>query len=247
MADTSDVTSSPARPRHYLLHPSTLVLVAADLVPLAGVVFWRWDAFLLLSLYWMETVIIALWNLARLLPIAMAEDGPAFLENARILSGAAGAHFVMLALYFKTLWVFAGGAWAVRIHGPDQFVRLIIVNSGLWVPLAGFTFSRGVFFLFHVARPDLLQRIERKLFPGRPIRPPLPPPSLGEEAAALLVRMVVPPLSIGFAGLLSLLLLGEYVAGFAFMLVILVKTALDVWLYLTFDLHVYRLPMTLAK
>lgn len=42
-----------------LLYPSTLILVAANLVPLLGIAFWMWDVFLLLSLYWMETAVRA--------------------------------------------------------------------------------------------------------------------------------------------------------------------------------------------
>ena len=37
-----------------LLRPSVLILVAANLVPLIGVIFWGWDAFVLLMLYWLE-------------------------------------------------------------------------------------------------------------------------------------------------------------------------------------------------
>jgi hypothetical protein len=42
-----------------LLRPSVLILVAANLVPLIGVIFWGWDAFVLLMLYWLETAVIA--------------------------------------------------------------------------------------------------------------------------------------------------------------------------------------------
>ena len=37
----------------YLLQPSSLILIAANLVPLVGVIFWDWDAFVLLMLYWL--------------------------------------------------------------------------------------------------------------------------------------------------------------------------------------------------
>jgi hypothetical protein len=43
----------------HLLRPSVLILVAANLVPLVGVIFWGWDAFVLLMLYWLETAVIA--------------------------------------------------------------------------------------------------------------------------------------------------------------------------------------------
>jgi hypothetical protein len=35
----------------------------ANLIPLYGVLYWQWDAFQLLMLYWTETVIIAFWTI----------------------------------------------------------------------------------------------------------------------------------------------------------------------------------------
>ena len=40
---------------------SAWVLVAANLVPLAGVLLWGWDAFALIALFWMENVIIGVF------------------------------------------------------------------------------------------------------------------------------------------------------------------------------------------
>ena len=45
-----------------------LGLVAAligNLTPLYGVLYWQWDTFQLLMLYWMETVVLAFWTLMR--------------------------------------------------------------------------------------------------------------------------------------------------------------------------------------
>ena len=50
----------------YLLYPSTLILIAANLVPLVGVLLWGWDAFVLLVLYWLETAVIAFWTIVRI-------------------------------------------------------------------------------------------------------------------------------------------------------------------------------------
>ena len=39
---------------------SIAVLIAANLLPLAGVLFWDWDVFLVLLLFWCENVVIGL-------------------------------------------------------------------------------------------------------------------------------------------------------------------------------------------
>jgi hypothetical protein len=41
-------------PVRLLTQPAVLILLAANAVPIAGVLFWRWDAFLLLVLYWIS-------------------------------------------------------------------------------------------------------------------------------------------------------------------------------------------------
>jgi hypothetical protein len=44
MADKTDVVDLTGLLRpHYLLHPSTVLLIAADLFPLVGIACWPWD------------------------------------------------------------------------------------------------------------------------------------------------------------------------------------------------------------
>lgn len=52
---------------------SAWVLVAANLLPLYGVLFWNWEAFPLLLLFWMENVIIGVLNAARMLAVDPAD------------------------------------------------------------------------------------------------------------------------------------------------------------------------------
>ncbi len=52
---------------------SLILLVAANLLPLAGVFLWDWDVFLLLLLFWCENVIIGLFGIARLI-VAASND-----------------------------------------------------------------------------------------------------------------------------------------------------------------------------
>src|SRR5688572_2147822 len=66
-------TAAPARigwlhalqPR-FLRAPSVIVLILANLVPLAGVIFWGWDLLDLMILYWMETGIIGFYAIIQM-------------------------------------------------------------------------------------------------------------------------------------------------------------------------------------
>lgn len=55
---------------------SIAVLVAANLVPLVGVLLWDWDVFLLLLLFWSENVIIGIFGIARMI-VARTSDSAA--------------------------------------------------------------------------------------------------------------------------------------------------------------------------
>jgi len=252
MTDKTDVIDLTGLLRpHYLLHPSTVFLIAADLFPLAGIAFWHWDTFLLLMLYWMDTAVIAFWTMARI-----AVTPRERLNDLRISSGGKSinspgvivAFFVahcgiFMAVHFLFLWFMFSGAWSRRIHGPADFVRQIIVESRLWLPLAGLMLSRGVSFLFHVVRPQLLERIDRALFPRHPVRLPVSAGSLGGEIAMLYVRVVIMQIAIILGAFLAIAL-GSMAP---FVILILLKTAVDVVLHLVVDLREQAAPAAGVK
>lgn len=144
-----------------LLHPSTLVLIAANLLPLLGIVFWGWDAFLLLVLYWMETLVIGFWTI---LAVAVTPpDAPA--KAAQGASTRQTSRFflvpffivhagIFMSVHFMFLWSLFSGGWAKRVHDPADFIRVIVIATGLWVPLVALFVSRAFSFLFaiHAAR-----------------------------------------------------------------------------------------------
>jgi hypothetical protein len=49
---------------------SAVVLIVANLVPLIGVLFWHWDAFEIVALYWAENVIIGVINVLKMITCA---------------------------------------------------------------------------------------------------------------------------------------------------------------------------------
>ena len=53
-----------------------LALVAANLIPLAGVIFFGWDLGGVLLLYWAENVVVAVWAIIRMLVIGRAAAIP---------------------------------------------------------------------------------------------------------------------------------------------------------------------------
>jgi len=141
-----------------LLHPSTLILIAANLLPLIGIFFWGWDAFLLLMLYWMETAIIGFWTILAIAIAPRETLGPGARATSRwflvpffiVHSG------VFMGVHFLFLWSLFSGDWAASVHGPIEFIRRIVIATGLWIPLAALFISRGVSSLLMLFGPTIL-------------------------------------------------------------------------------------------
>lgn len=50
----------------YLTNIPLVALVAANLIPLWGVVFWEWDAFNVVLLYWSENIVVGFYNILKM-------------------------------------------------------------------------------------------------------------------------------------------------------------------------------------
>jgi hypothetical protein len=129
--------SDTLRPPTRKVFGATAALVAANLVPLAGVLWWGWDAFLLLCLYWAETAAIGFWTILKIMTLQF--------ENRSAARGAFadlgyGVFFtvhsgVFMSVHMIFLWSIFSGKWSGEVHGVQEFIRVIIIRTGLWIPL----------------------------------------------------------------------------------------------------------------
>jgi hypothetical protein len=141
-----------------LKQPSLLIMIAANLLPLIGVLFWAWDVFLLLVLYWLETAIMGFWIIVAILIDPHQTIGPTAKQTSRtflvlFLTAHAG---LFMGVHFVFLWALFAGDWANVVHNPVDFVRIIVIGSGLWIPLIALFISRGVSTLLPLLNPDIL-------------------------------------------------------------------------------------------
>ena len=218
-----------------LLRPATLILIAANLVPVIGVVLWGWDAFILLMLYWLETAVIAFWTIVRIATMRRdalgdikfeGSDKPAApLALAAFFTVHAG---IFMAVHFLFLWALFSGDWPQKIHGVRDFVDQVIVGSGLWVPLLVLFVVRGLLMTFDVVEPSL-----RRTFRLAPA-PTDKRATLSPAESVLLglyVRIFVMQVTI-ILGAWFAMLLGT---ASAYVFLIVVKTAIDVALQVGAD------------
>jgi hypothetical protein len=129
---------------------STLLALAGNLVPLGGVLYWGWDPFQLLMLYWMETVILAGWTMARIGVLPASELGTIKINGReqpgtnRVMVGFFSLHAgIFIGVHFLFLWLLFSDGWTKRVHGPVSFVRELVIESGAWIPLL-FAFVAGL-------------------------------------------------------------------------------------------------------
>jgi hypothetical protein len=214
-----------------LWHPRSLILLAINLVPLVGVMFWGWDAFVLLMLYWLETAVIAFWTVARIATMAQGTlDDIALRDASGRATGsplALAAFFtvhagIFMLVHFLFLWELFSGDWSKKIRGVGAFVDQMVIGTGLWLPLLVLFIGRGALMLFDSMKPWLWRKLGLVERAGsRPDGKLSPAESL---LLGLYLRIVVMQVTI-IIGAWFALLLGNVVA---LLFLILVKTAVDV-------------------
>ncbi len=222
-----------------LLHPSTLLLLAANSIPIFGVLYWGWDVFVLLMLYWLETAIIGGWTIAR---IALAPpgslgkieiNGRPTMAGSLIIAGFFIVHSgIFMLVHMVFLWTLFSGHWSKEIHGPIDFVSKMIVGTDMWIPLLALFIVRGLGFVFHVLRPEIIQQFEESLH-LRVSAPSAAAPAdeLGSIIGAFYSRIVVMHMTIIFSAFIAVLF-GSIAP---LIIMVCIKTVADVVLHLTFD------------
>ena len=129
------------------LSPSALVLVAANLVPLAGVLFFGWSVFATLLLFWVENVIVGAFNVLRMLwaqpdnPlmwVAKAGMIPFFIFHYGMFTTVHG-------LFVLTLF---GGVHERGFPGPTTFFHAV-QGAGIWPAALALAASHGASFAFN--------------------------------------------------------------------------------------------------
>jgi hypothetical protein len=137
-----------------------LFAFAGNMLQVYGVLYWGWDMFQILMLYWMETGIIGFWALLRLavLPEGMLGD---MTVNGRVVAATNTLLLqlfvpfvaVSMAGHLLILWVVFSGPSAANVHGPISFASKFIIASGAWEPLL-FTLLAGAFGFYESPKRD---------------------------------------------------------------------------------------------
>ena len=107
---------------------SIVVLLAVNLLPLAGVLFWHWNVATLLVLYWVENGIVGLYNIPKMLLASGTAAESGVTVTGPLAADGAGSR-IGLVLFFL---IHYGIFWLV--HGVFVFALSSFAALGGGVP-----------------------------------------------------------------------------------------------------------------
>jgi len=130
------------------LSPSALALVAANLVPLGGVVFFGWTVFATLLLFWVENVIVGAFNVLRML-VAQPQIGAMWAAKLFMIPFFT-FHYGMFATVHGVfvLSLFGGGFTGRGFPTAATFAHAVQA-AGIAPAAWGLALSHGVSFAFN--------------------------------------------------------------------------------------------------
>lgn len=185
-------------PPFTITSPSGVALIAANMVPLAGVLFLGWDLSSVMVLFWAESGVIAFYTALKMAFVGIGAFFaiPFFVGH---FGGFMAGHFLLIYLFF------------IRGTGtaPEPAVRetLRIIFTPLGIPIAALFISHGISFVTNfIGRREYAETTMAALM------------------TAPYNRIIVMQLALIFGGWIILLLKSPIPA---LVVLVLVKTALD--------------------
>ncbi len=187
---------------------SVLIGLIGNLIPLYGVLYWQWDAFQLLMLYWTETVIIAFWTIIgiRRIPVdrlgTINVGGREKPATHNLLCGyftLVAAMFILGHLGF--LWFMFSGEWLKKVPASSNILRELFVADGVWLALIFMFVSAWISYLSS-GPTDHPRAIERPLEKAS-AQAGEGSDAVGEHVGGLFVRIAIMQIAIIFGGMLA--------------------------------------------
>lgn len=127
---------------------SVWFLLLANTIPLYGVLWWEWDLFSIIVLYWLENLVIGVWNVAKLLVVGL-------MNSKTRLAGFFSALFYMI---FFTIhyggFMLGHGIFILVLFGMERErsgmleAPITLIEDMTW-PLMGLMVSHGISFFYN--------------------------------------------------------------------------------------------------
>ena len=155
--------------------PSVLALIAANLVPLAGVLFAHWDLLPVMLLFWVENVIVGAYTIVK---IVLARGG----EEFSILRTIANLCTATFFTFHYGMFCFVHGIFVIALFGGrDAFgksapwnlpaiVLQLALDHGLVLALLALIASHGFSLYAHYLRPRAYEEADASKVMAEPYK-----------------------------------------------------------------------------
>jgi hypothetical protein len=142
-------SDEPAPPR--ILSVSGAALIAANLIPLAGVLFFGWDLSTIMVLFWAESAVIGFFTVLKMVIVGKLVAIVAVPFFVGHYGGFMAMHFLFIYLMFVR---------GLNTTGPDAPAAAALrhMMQPLMWPLAGLFVSHGVSFFFNFIKDREYQK-----------------------------------------------------------------------------------------
>ena len=147
-----------------LITPSAIALVAANLVPLVGVVFWNWKVFPVFVLFWSENVIIGLFNAVKILLAQGGGDADRKEKLSALPFFLVHYGFFCTIHFLAIVAIFAETGEGESLRQRNDFLRLLS-DYHVGYAVVGMVSSHAVsFWNNYLGKQEYLHATVKKLF-----------------------------------------------------------------------------------
>lgn len=135
-----------------LFSPSVLFLILTNLSPIVGVLFWDWDVFTVIILYWLESAAVGFFNILKMEKINNYTFSPAiplFIVHYTIFMFV---HLFFILRFFKPDLGSASEQW-------EAFKIVFNYLEGLLISCSFLFLSHGLSFIFNFIKKEEYKNI----------------------------------------------------------------------------------------
>ncbi|HCC22632.1 TPA: hypothetical protein DF272_00430 [Candidatus Falkowbacteria bacterium] len=118
------------------IHQSIYFLLLSNLLPLAGVLFWDWNVGSILLLYWIENIIIGLFNIPRMIKKPLGKSRDKYVSDSTVKTFIIVFFILHYGLFCLSHYYF--------ISLIMEFARTKIEFANIFFPVAALIVSHGL-------------------------------------------------------------------------------------------------------
>jgi hypothetical protein len=147
--------------------PTATALLLANLIPLAGVLAFDWDVFALVFLFWLENVVVGVFNVLRMFWVQRgAERRP--LAKVVVIPFFCFHYGMFTAVHGVFVFALFGSGFSGDLFPSVQMVMQVIDEHALWVAVGALVLSHAFSFVRNYVSEGEYRRVTLQQLMSQP-------------------------------------------------------------------------------